>query len=130
MSKSYGNVIPVFSTSKVLRKSIMRIKTDSTDRFAPKDPDNSIVFDIYKQFATEEQTADLRQSLLDGMQWGDAKQALFELLDGQLSEARETYNSLMADTRQIDAILAEGAEKARRIATKTIQKVRKRIGKN
>jgi len=38
MSKSYGNVIPIFGTSKQLRKLIMRIKTDSSPPEAPKDP--------------------------------------------------------------------------------------------
>ena len=47
MSKSYNNHIQIFAPEKSLRKTIMKIKTDSTSG-DPKDPDNSLIFDLYK----------------------------------------------------------------------------------
>ena len=41
MSKSYGNVIPLFAPAKQLEKLIMKIATDSTPPEAPKDPETS-----------------------------------------------------------------------------------------
>ena len=42
---------------------------------------------------------------------------------------RETYDALMADTAQIDAILASGAERARVVAKGTISRLRKAVGR-
>jgi tryptophanyl-tRNA synthetase len=47
MSKSYDNVIPIFAPSKQLRKSVMRIVTDSRRPEDPKDPKTDNVFAIY-----------------------------------------------------------------------------------
>lgn len=38
---------------------------------------------------------------------------LFEMLNEELKDKRDTYNQLMDDPAQLDAILARGAEKAR-----------------
>ena len=63
-----------------------------------------------------------------GVGYGDLKQELFELLDETFSEPRERYNELMANRKEIDAILANGSETARRIARRTLDKVRRKIG--
>ena len=44
MSKSYDNVIPLFLPSKKLRKTIMKVVTNSQEVEEPKDPDTSHVF--------------------------------------------------------------------------------------
>ena len=128
MSKSYGNTIPLFETSKKLRKSIMKIKTNSQEPGEPKDPDGNTVFDIYRAFANEEQTAQMRDAYAQGIGWGDAKQQLFELVDAVLSEPRERYNELMADPSQVDAILVRGAEKAREHSRANLDELRRAVG--
>jgi tryptophanyl-tRNA synthetase len=55
MSKSYNNTIEIFSDYKNLKSKVMRIVTDSTPLDAPKDPDNSILIDLYKLFANPEE---------------------------------------------------------------------------
>lgn len=57
------------------------------------------------------------------------KAELFEVLDAYLSPMRAKYDALMADTVQIDTILAEGAVKMREIAARVIDRVRMAIGK-
>ncbi len=128
MSKSYGNTIPLFETSKKLRKSIMKIKTNSQEPGEPKDPDGNTVFDIYRAFANEEQTQQMRDAYAEGIAWGDAKQQLFELVDAVLSEPRERYNELMAEPSQVDAILARGAEKAREHSRAYLDELRRAVG--
>ena len=128
MSKSYGNTIPLFETSKKLRKSIMKIKTNSQEPGEPKDPEGNTVFDIYRAFASEEQVAQMRAAYAEGIGWGDAKQKLYELVDGELSEPRERYNELMADPAQIDAILAEGGEQARAVSRPYLDELRHAVG--
>jgi tryptophanyl-tRNA synthetase len=63
-----------------------------------------------------------------GVGYGELKEELFELLDKTFAEPREHYNQMMANPKEIDAVLAKGAATARRIATKTISKVRRKIG--
>ncbi len=128
MSKSYGNTIPLFESSKKLRKSIMKIKTNSQEPGEPKDPDGNTVFDIYKAFASDEQCAALAEAYAQGIAWGEAKQQLFELVDGVLSEPRERYDELMANPAQIDAVLAQGALKAREHSRPFLEQLRRAVG--
>ncbi|ASJ70241.1 tryptophan--tRNA ligase [Granulosicoccus antarcticus] len=128
MSKSYGNTIPLFETAKKLRKSIMKIKTNSQEPGEPKDPEDNTVFEIYRAFATDEQVQVMRQAYADGIGWGDAKQQLFELVDGVLDEPRKRYDELMANPAQIDAVLALGAEKARDLSQPMLAELRRAVG--
>jgi tryptophanyl-tRNA synthetase len=128
MSKSYGNTIQLFSSSKQLRKSVMQIVTNSQLPEEPKDPNGCNVFQIYRAFATPAQTAALAQRYEAGIGWGQAKQQLFELLDALLTEPRKTYDALMADTKQIDVILVQGAERARAVMQPILTQVRHAVG--
>lgn len=128
MSKSYGNTIPLFLTAKKLKKHINKIKTNLLEPGEPKDPDTSAVFQIWKAFASEEQTAAMRQEFADGIAWGEAKKRLFELVDGELAEARDRYEALMQNPREIEEVLQKGAEKARRESSELLAKLRSAVG--
>jgi tryptophanyl-tRNA synthetase len=129
MSKSYDNTIPLFCSEAQLRKLTRRIPTDSTPVEEPKDPDSSNVFQILDQFAAPEIAAETRRQLREGgMGWGELKNQLFEVLNTQLSPLRERYNALMDPDSELDALLAAGAEKARKRAVPVLAKVRKAIG--
>ena len=129
MSKSYDNTIPLFAGgSKALRAAIMRIVTDSRAPGEPKDADASALFTIYRAFATAEECITFRQALLDGMGWGDAKQALYERVELDVAPMRERYVSLMRDPAAIESILQEGARKARAVAAPKIAALRAVLG--
>lgn len=129
MSKSYGNIIPLFAPEKQLRKLIMRIVTDSKTVEEPKDPDTCSVFALYKCFANEEQIEALRQRYLaGGMGYGEAKQELFERVNETLSPYRSHYEELMAEPAYIHKSLKEGGEKARELAAVKVKALRKIIG--
>lgn len=128
MSKSYHNHIPLFSTEKELQKLINRITTDSSDPSSPKNPDDSLIFDFYQTFASKEQADDLRSRYLKGIGWGEAKADLLKVLNEMLKGPRETYTALMADTKQIDLILEEGAARVRPQAQALIKDIKKTIG--
>ena len=124
MSKSYGNTIPIFSNEKDLRKLVMKIITDSKTPEEPKDPEESTIYHIYNGIADKEKTEALKQRFLaGGMGYGEAKQILFEELNNYLKEPREKYEYLMNHKEDVDAILADGAAKARVEAKKTLEKV-------
>ncbi len=127
MSKSYGNVIPLWGTEKKLRKTINKITTDSTPEEAPKDPANCTIMDLYRLFANEEQVSALEQRYRDGIGWGYAKLELFEVVNEYLKGPRDKFNALMENKSEIDKVLAEGAERAQAIANETMLRVRKNI---
>lgn len=128
MSKSYGNTIPCFLTAKKLRKTVMRIQTDSTPPEDPKNPDESVVFGIHRALIDSDAEAALRAEYEAGISWGGAKQLLYEELEKQLAEPRARYEELMADKPRIDAILEAGAAEAREVTVPVLQRVRKALG--
>ncbi|WP_437777726.1 tryptophan--tRNA ligase [Sorangium sp. So ce1097] len=128
MSKSYDNTIPLFLPPEKLRKTIFKYKTDSSPPSEPKDPDASPLFHLYREFATPEETEALRGRYQSGIGWGEAKEAVFVVLSRALEEPRRRYAELMADPARVDALLAEGAARAREIASVTIQETRRAIG--
>ncbi|HKJ48695.1 MAG TPA: tryptophan--tRNA ligase [Christiangramia sp.] len=129
MSKSKGNTINIFQTDKKLRKQIMGIATDSTPLEEPKDPDTCNVFAIYKLIANEEQTAEMRNNYEAGNYgYGHAKQALFELIKEKFQETREKYEYFINNPEEVDKALEKGAEKARLVANKVLEKVRAKTG--
>ena len=127
MSKSYNNVIPLFCPEKQLHKCVMSIKTDCSAPNDPKDT-NSILFTLYKLFASPEQIAAYEQAFHDGILWSEAKKQLFGVMNAYLSPMREKYDYYMAHHDEVDDILAQGAAKARVIAKETMERVRKAIG--
>ena len=60
--------------------------------------------------------------------YGHAKQALYELILEKFSIERERYNHYMNNLNELDEALAIGAEKARKIASKVLKRVRTKIG--
>ena len=129
MSKSYNNVIPLFSTEKQLRNTVMRIVTDSKSVEEPKDPDTCNVFQIFRQFADEAQQAHWAQRYRDGgMGYGEIKQATFEAINKRLTPLRERYFAVREDQAHLDAILAEGGRRAREVAHGVLHRARKRMG--
>ena len=129
MSKSYGNVIPLFAPEKELRKTIMRIVTNSQAVDEAKDPEASQIYLLYKLFASsDEQAALAARYRAGGMGWGEAKEELFRVANRTLSPMRQRYDELIADPAGVDAILAKGAERARPIAAAVVKRFRKAAG--
>ncbi|MEO1450643.1 MAG: hypothetical protein AAFV07_14025, partial [Bacteroidota bacterium] len=63
-----------------------------------------------------------------GYGYGHAKKALLELVLEKFATERERYDHYMANPEQIDAKLAEGAAKARKVAREVLERVRGRLG--
>jgi len=128
MSKSYNNTIPLFLPEKQLRKHINKIKTNLLEPGQPKDPDSSTVFQIWRAFASAEQTAQMRSAFAEGIAWGEAKARLFELLNVQLRRPRQTYEALLRDPDHIERVLQQGAEKARAYAAPFYERLKRAVG--
>ncbi|MCC7420913.1 MAG: tryptophan--tRNA ligase [Planctomycetaceae bacterium] len=129
MSKSYGNTIEIFEEPKKLRKKIMAIKTDSTPVEAPKDPEACNVFTLYKLFASQEQQDALAARYRSGgMGYGEAKQSLFDAANAYFAEARDRRAQLVANPKQVEDVLQEGARKARAKGREVLDRAREACG--
>jgi tryptophanyl-tRNA synthetase len=129
MSKSRDNVINIFLPEKALRKQVMSIQTDSTPLEDPKDPDTCNAYAIYALLANEEQIKQMRSNYKGGdYGYGHAKQSLFELIMERFQKERAEFDRLLQNTSELDKVLAEGAEKARKVANEVLGRVRHKLG--
>ncbi|MEO0575040.1 MAG: tryptophan--tRNA ligase [Pseudomonadota bacterium] len=128
MSKSYNNTIPLFETSKKLRKLIMKIKTNSLEPGEPKSTEDSALFEMYQAFATRAETQAMADKFAEGIAWGQAKQELYEFVDAHLVDARDAYDRLIADPGYVESVLLAGAERAREVAAPMMDRVKQAIG--
>jgi tryptophanyl-tRNA synthetase len=128
MSKSYGNVIPLFAAEKELRKLIMKIKTNSLEPGQPKDPSDSALYEIYRAFATEADAAGVRARYTEGIAWGEMKQLLFERINAEIAPARAEYARLVANPREVEDVLRQGAQQARAVSRPFLAEIREKVG--
>lgn len=106
----------------------MKIKTNSIEPGEPKDTQGSTLFDIYKAFATPEETAEVEKLYAEGIAWGAMKQKLFEYMNDHIKPARQEYERLIADPGIVEAELLKGAERAREVAAPYLDQIRDAVG--
>ena len=128
MSKSYNNTIPLFADEKRLRKLIMKIKTNSLEPGEPKDIEGSTLYDMFKAFATADETSEIEKRYADGIGWGEMKQLLFEYINDHIKPVRNEYERLIADPAIVEQELIKGADRAREIAVPYMAQIRDAIG--
>ena len=129
MSKSYNNIIDIFLPEKELKKQVGLIKTDSTPLEEPKNPATDNIFQIYKVVADPEQTEALRKKYIAGNYgYGHAKAELLDLLITKFAPQREAFNYYMNNHDELEKKLKVGEEKARVIARKMLDDVRRKTG--
>jgi tryptophanyl-tRNA synthetase len=116
MSKSYGNAIAMFADEKEIRRTVMGIVTDSTPVEAPKDTAQSL-FQLWSLFASPAEREDLfARARAGGLGYGEVKKDLLRrVLEffGPMRERRADFERRPGD---VEAILADGARRARAIA--------------
>lgn len=129
MSKSYDNTIPLTGGKKAIRKTIMRIVTDSAAVEDPKTTEGSNIIALYKLFADE---AALNQMIAEheagGFGYGHFKQTLFDAYWEHFSSVREKREELENNLDYVNGVIAKGAERARSESTKVLDRVRKAVG--
>jgi tryptophanyl-tRNA synthetase len=129
MSKSYGNVVPILSSPDDLRRSVMAIVTDSRAPYERGDPEQCNVFGMFRHVGdpheVEEVAARYREG---GIGYREVKGRLYETVEGMFRAARGRYAELLRDDARLDAVLADGAERARIGARATLASVREAVG--
>ncbi len=120
MSKSYGNVIPLFGTRDELAKAVMGIVTDSSG----ERPEN--VYRIHRLFRSEVNLDALYDEHRGN--YKALKETLIEDLDRYLAPMRAKYEDLNNDSSIVDDILAKGKKEARFVSEAKMEQVRRALG--
>lgn len=129
MSKSYNNTIPLFEGgAAATRAAINRIVTDSRGPGEAKDAEASHLHTIYRAFAQPDETVAFKAALADGMSWGDAKAEVVTRIERDLAPMRDIYAHYMNSPAELEAILQEGAAKARKLAAPLMTDIRRAVG--
>ena len=129
MSKSKGNIIDIFLPEKELKKQIMTIQTDSTPLELPKDYESCNVFKIIKLIAENNHVDEIKNKYKSGgYGYGHAKTELFEIILSKYKNQRDKYNHLMSNKKEIDAVLLDGASRAKATANEVLRRVKTKLG--
>jgi tryptophanyl-tRNA synthetase len=129
MSKSYENTIDVFEDLAAQKKKIMRITTDSRPMEEPKDPQGDHLYELYSLLASEAKRMEMEALYRrGGFGYGEVKKALVEAAADFFATARSRRAELEADPGRIEAILADGAARARRKAGAVLARAREACG--
>jgi tryptophanyl-tRNA synthetase len=130
MSKSVGGpgVIWMQEDPGAIRKKLRSAVTDSGSEIkaAPDKPGVSNLLTILSA-VDGRSVADL-ESAYAGQGYGALKGDVAEAVVGLVTPIQERYQQLVADTESLDALLAEGASRARAVASETMRSVRERVG--
>jgi tryptophanyl-tRNA synthetase len=130
MSKSKNNTIDVFQEENLLKKIINKqIITDNIPLESPKDPYSSTVYKLYSAIADEKSALQMASKLkAGGYGWGHAKKELLSIINTKFDAPREKFNYYMSHKNELDLVLENGANKARKVAKATLERVRNQIG--
>ena len=130
MSKSYGNTIDIFGEEKATRKRIMGIVMDSRPPAEPKpDAEKNLAIQLLKLVAPGDVALDYTNRLrAGGLGYGDLKQALFEHTWNTFAAARARRAELAANLDHVEAVLQDGASRARAVAGVVLLRARQACG--
>ncbi len=120
MSKSYGNVIPLFASREELAKAVMSIVTDSSG----ERPEN--VYRIHQLFRSEVNLNPLYEEHHGN--YKALKEILIEDLDRYLAPMRTKYEELQKDSSIVEEVLEAGKREARFVSEGKMEQVRRAIG--
>jgi tryptophanyl-tRNA synthetase len=128
MSKSARNTIELFATDAEVQRQIMRIRTDSTPPELPKPIDNAL-YQLLALMAPPGEFAQLDNSWkAGGKGYAEYKRVLVEHFHATFDTARLRREELRQDPAEVERILADGAHRAREIASPIMAQVRHATG--
>jgi tryptophanyl-tRNA synthetase len=129
MSKSYGNTLEMFSSEKRLKEAIGRIVTDSRTPEEPKEPEEIVIYQLYKLVSSAPEREEMaRRFRQGGYGYGDAKKELLAKLLEYFAPFRKKREELARDPAAVFDILREGARRARATARATVDRVYRAVG--
>ena len=128
MSKSYGNTIPLFGEGNTIKKPVMAIKTDSTPMEEPKQIEGTPLGQLMQAVNPAAYKDFVAQAATPGTGYGDLKKKLLAEIEARFAPYREKYDHFQKNPAELEAILADGAKRAREFAAPVIEKARHATG--
>ena len=120
MSKSYNNTIPLFAEYEEIKKCVMSIVTDSSEGI-PKN-----VFAIHSLLRPAEELLPIYEEKKG--KYKELKEMLIEDLEKFIAPIREKRKEFAKDIPRALAILKQGGEKAKKVASLKMSEVKEKIG--
>jgi tryptophanyl-tRNA synthetase len=131
MSKSYGNTITLREDADVVGKKIRTMQTDPqrVRRTDPGDPDKCPVWQFHLIYSSEEVKGWVQTGCRSaGIGCIECKQPVIEGVLREQEPMRERAKMYEEDPQLVKNIIADGCEKARKLAQETMRDVREAIG--
>lgn len=132
MSKSDPNVnsfVLMTDDKDTIVRKFKRAVTDSDGavRFDPETkPGVSNLMTIYSVFTGKDNAA--IEAEFAGRGYGDFKLAVAEVTADALLPVQQEYSRILADKAYVDEVMRSGAERAARLANRTVSKVYRKVG--
>ncbi|MEA3512250.1 MAG: tryptophan--tRNA ligase [Campylobacterota bacterium] len=131
MSKSYGNTIDMFGTKKGLKKQVMKIVTDSKELDEPKEYATCNVYKLCELFMDKNELLSMQKRYATpGEGYGHFKIALMDKINEHFAPYVERREHLLNNPDVVKEILAQGATKARAVASEKLKIIRDAVGLN
>jgi tryptophanyl-tRNA synthetase len=133
MSKSEGaesHAIYLLDPPSRVKKNVMRAVTDSLGTIGFSDePERAGINNLLTIYQSLSQlTQKQAETQFADKGYGDLKKAVVEVVNTTLEPLQKRFSELMDETGYLDTVLAQGAEKARIMANRTLQQVKDKVG--
>ncbi|MGD8588975.1 MAG: tryptophan--tRNA ligase [Chromatiales bacterium] len=133
MSKSYNNTIALRDPPAQVEEMIKRMPTDPqrVRRNDPGDPEKCPVWQFHQVYSDQETQAWVRQGCQTaGIGCLDCKGPVVEAVLQELKPMQERARQFEQQPDQVRRIIQEGSERARQVASETMQEVRQAMSLN
>ncbi len=131
MSKSYGNTITLREDKESVTKKIRTMPTDPARvrRTDPGDPEKCPVWQLHQVYSSNE-TKDwvMKGCKSAGIGCLECKQPVVDAILKEQEPMRERAQKYLDDPSLVRAIVADGCDKARKLAQETMRDVREAMG--
>jgi tryptophanyl-tRNA synthetase len=131
MSKSYGNSIALREEPEVVTRKIRTMPTDPArvKRTDPGNPDKCPVWQLHQVYSDDARRDWVKQGCTTaGIGCLECKQPVIDSVLAELAPMRERAQTYLDDPTLVKNILADGCDKARRLAGETMRDVREAMG--
>jgi tryptophanyl-tRNA synthetase len=131
MSKSYNNTIDLRESDDSITKKIRTMPTDPArvKRSDPGDPDKCPVWPLHLVYSDEKRRQWVQQGCRSaGIGCLECKQPVIDAVIAELQPMRERAQRYLDDPTLVKNVIADGCEKAQKLAEETMRDVREVMG--
>jgi tryptophanyl-tRNA synthetase len=131
MSKSYNNTISLREDAESVKRKIRTMPTDPArvKRTDPGDPDKCPVWQLHLVYSNEQTREWANQGCRTaGIGCLECKQPVIDAVLAEQGPMRERAQKYLDDPTLVRNIVADGCEKARKLARETMREVREAMG--